>query len=93
MLKPQSILETMDDNDEDIFCKSLLDRYASRPNELENMSLAEFAAIYTTGGKESDHESIDDNNTIQQSVSSTIKLKEWSWPYEKTETALCHKVG
>ena len=75
MLNPQSILETMDDNDEDIFCTSLLDRYASRPNELENMSLAEFAATYTTGGKESDHESIDDNSTIQQSVSSTIKLK------------------
>ncbi|CAB4011986.1 Hypothetical predicted protein [Paramuricea clavata] len=65
----------MDDNDEDIFCTSLLDRYASRPNELENMSFAEFAATYTTDCKESDHESIDDNSTIQQSVSSTIKLK------------------
>jgi hypothetical protein len=32
ILNPQSILETMDDNDEDIFCTSLLDRYASRPN-------------------------------------------------------------
>jgi hypothetical protein len=94
MWKPQSILETMDDNDEDIFCTSLLDRYASRPKELENMSLAEFATTYTTDGKESDHESIDDNSTIQQSVSRTMKLiKEWSWPYEKTETALCHKVG
>jgi hypothetical protein len=28
---------------------------ASRPNELENMSLAEFEATYTTGGKESDN--------------------------------------
>jgi hypothetical protein len=39
------------------------------------MPFAEFAATYTTDGKESDHESIDENSTIQQSVSNTIKLK------------------
>lgn len=48
MLKPQKILEDMDDNDENIFCTSTLDRYASRPDILNNMSLAEFAASYTT---------------------------------------------
>jgi len=47
MLKPQCILQEMDDDDENIYCSSLLDRYVARPNELENMCLAEFAAIYT----------------------------------------------
>jgi hypothetical protein len=34
----------MDDNDEDIFLKSLLDRYVHRPPQLEEMSYAEFGA-------------------------------------------------
>ena len=67
ILKPQCILADMDDNDENIFCTSLLDRYTSRPNGLENMSLAEFAATYTTGSKECDDQSIDNNSTIHQS--------------------------
>ena len=51
MLKPMSVLKDMDDDAENIFCTSLMDRYASRPHELENMCMAEFAATYTTGGK------------------------------------------
>ena len=37
----------MDDNDEYIFKKSLLDRYVHRPPQLEEMSYAEFGANYT----------------------------------------------
>ena len=49
MLKPQIQLQEMDDDDENIFCTSPLDRYVARPDELENMSLAQFAATYMTG--------------------------------------------
>ncbi|XP_078619175.1 uncharacterized protein LOC144886422 [Branchiostoma floridae x Branchiostoma japonicum] len=48
MLKPRHVLESMDDNDDNIFCTSALDRYASRPSELEEMSYAEFRATYNT---------------------------------------------
>ena len=33
---------------EDIYQTSLIDRYAARPDQLNNMCLAEFAANYTT---------------------------------------------
>ncbi|CAH1232472.1 PIF1 [Branchiostoma lanceolatum] len=49
MLKPRHVLESMGDDDDDIFCTSALDRYASRPRVLEEMSLAEFRATYNTG--------------------------------------------
>lgn len=47
LLKPFHCLEAMDDSNEDIFQKSLLDRYVHRPQELEEMSYAEFGANYT----------------------------------------------
>ena len=46
-MKPLQCLEVMDDNDENIFQKSLLDRYLHRPAQLENVSYAEFGANYT----------------------------------------------
>ena len=46
LLKPFHCLEAMDDSNEDIFQKSLLDRYVHRPQELEEMSYAEFGANY-----------------------------------------------
>lgn len=59
MLKPFKVLQDMDDDDDNIFCTSLLDRYASRPDVLDNMSLAEFTATYTTGGRDDRNESSD----------------------------------
>ena len=44
--KPQSQLAQLHDDDEDIFAKSVIDRYAARPVSLQNMCLATFAVIY-----------------------------------------------
>ena len=78
MLKPLSVLQDMPDDDENIFRTSLLDRYSSRPHELENICLAEFAANYTTGGKEvaaDDHvPDILDNDNADTKGSTTITL-------------------
>lgn len=52
MLKPKRLLQDLDEDDENIFCTSPLDRYSSRPQNLEAMCLAEFAATYTTGGRD-----------------------------------------
>ena len=38
----------MDNESQDIFQTSLIDRYAARPDCLNNLCLAEFAANYTT---------------------------------------------
>jgi len=78
MLKPLSVLQDMPDDDENIFRTSLLDRYSSHPHELENICLAEFAANYTTGGKEvaaDDHvPDILDNDNADTKGSTTITL-------------------
>ena len=46
LLKPLQCLEARDD-DENIFQKSLLDRYIHRPAQFEDVSYAEFGANYT----------------------------------------------
>ena len=48
LLKPVCQLENMDDESEDIYQTSLIDRYAARPDSLSNICLAEFAAHYAT---------------------------------------------
>ncbi|XP_013871836.1 uncharacterized protein LOC106523078 [Austrofundulus limnaeus] len=50
MLKPQNQLQEMDDDGN--ICTSPLDRYSTRPGELEKISLVEFSATYTTGAKD-----------------------------------------
>ena len=48
LFKPKHVLDDMDDDSEDIYMTSLIDRYAARPDSLDDMCLAEFAANYTT---------------------------------------------
>ena len=47
LLLPFTHLQKFEDNDENVYCKNIIDRYAARPHSLEDMSLAEFAANYT----------------------------------------------
>ena len=58
ILKPASVISGMDQDDENIFCVNLIDRYAARPRDLDNISLAEFAATYAMSyrnNEEQDH--------------------------------------
>ena len=48
LLKPINQIEHMDEDSEDIYQTSLIDRYAARPYQLNSMCLPEFAANYTT---------------------------------------------
>ena len=57
LLKPRHELENLDENSEDIYMTSLIDRYAARPGSLDDMCLAEFAANYTCRSGE-----VDDDN-------------------------------
>ena len=46
LLKPMSVIETMDDDDEDICQHGLIKRYMKRPDILEDLCLAEFVSNY-----------------------------------------------
>ena len=66
--KSKEKLKNLEDDDEDIFMTSIHDRYAARPNELNNLCLAKFAVAYdvqyskSCSGEKSDHHNILDDN-------------------------------
>ncbi|MCG8624396.1 MAG: hypothetical protein MJE68_20685, partial [Proteobacteria bacterium] len=47
LLLPFTQLQKLDDDNENVYCKNIIDRYIARPQHLEDMSLADFAASYT----------------------------------------------
>ena len=48
VLKDMKSIEQLSDNDDNVFQKSLIDRYEHRPCSLDSMCSAEFAANYVT---------------------------------------------
>ena len=48
VLKGKQMLSQLEDDDTNVFQKSLIDRYQHRPRELQSMCLAEFAATFVT---------------------------------------------
>ena len=56
LLKTQQQLAQMDDDDENVFATSTIDRYAARPPILGNMCLATFAVNYNVA--QANHEFI-----------------------------------
>ena len=46
MLLPITQIQQLEDDDEDICCKNITDRYCARPNALEDVYLAKLAANY-----------------------------------------------
>ena len=52
MPKSPSELAGMEDDDEDVFMASIHDRYAARPNDLEELCLAAFATKYNRALKD-----------------------------------------
>ena len=88
VLKTKEQLFGRDDDDPDIFQTNMIDRYAARPNSLENLCLAEFAANYRTNYNADSSgdvlpkilDDLDDNNQNQNrdrdNYPKTIKLRE-----------------
>ena len=62
ILKPIEILDTMDPDDTDIYCTNFLERYANRPDELENCCYADFATNYKPASEDKEVEPDDVNN-------------------------------
>ena len=66
----------INDDDTDVFQKSLIDRYEHRPLELQSMCLAEFAATFATKYQTQDADTDNDVllHTSMDSTSSQITL-------------------
>ena len=47
LILPESKLQDKDEDDDDIRCKNMIDRYVARPDILEHLCLADFMSIYT----------------------------------------------
>ena len=47
LLLPFTQLQKLEDNDENVYCKNIINRYAARPEKLEHICLAGFASNYT----------------------------------------------
>ena len=56
VLKDNTTLSQLSDDDTNVFQKSLIDRYQHRPKQLNLMCLAEFVATYVTNYKRDDSE-------------------------------------
>ena len=77
-LKDHATISALDDDDPNVFCKSLIDRYQHRPQQLQTMCLAEFAATYTTNYKpqEGDDNSQNDVLPITENSDSNASLSQ-----------------
>ena len=75
VLKDKNILDQLDNDDTNVFQKSLIDRYQHRPREIQSMCLAEFAATYVTNYKHNDDSECDALPASDSETTSTqIKL-------------------
>ena len=81
LFKPMKLIETLEDDDPDVFQMSILDRYEARPVCLEELCLAEFVARYTYSAKprqsanaEDVSESEDDIEEQKEELPKQIKL-------------------
>ena len=74
---PRFDLEDLPDGEEDIFAKSIHDRYAARPDSLENMTLATFASSYSVKYSTSEpltEEGDNHENRLQQDEASVDEV-------------------
>ena len=75
VLKSKDVLSQLEDDDTDVFNKSLIDRYQHRPRELQSMCLAEFAAMFVTNYQRNDDSESDAlPPTESETMSKTITL-------------------
>ncbi|XP_070573805.1 uncharacterized protein [Ptychodera flava] len=88
MLKSVSELDEMDDDSENVYVPSILDKYAARPHQLNNLSLAEFASMYSTSyGQKSDFDNSAENLFDNQDDAQNTK------PKSSTKLKLLQGVG
>ena len=73
--KTKAQLARLDPDDDDVFATSLIDRYGSRPYDLENVCLAEFAVNYDVAQKGKKRTNDSDQSSGSACVGRKIKLR------------------
>ena len=89
--KPDAIEHLDDDDDTDVFQKSLVDRFKHRPEQLKTMNLAEFAATYSTCYSSTGDDDNEDElpNSNKQTSSKKITLSGgYGQMHERKKTAV-----
>lgn len=74
ILEPKKQLQELNTDSADVFEKNILDRYAARPGQLENLCPAEFAAWYRYQGRP-EHEGSDDELMDEEGSTKEIILR------------------
>lgn len=64
VLKNSTILKDLDNDDTNVFQKSLIDRYEHRPHEVQSMCLAEFSATFVTKYQHKDDTDDTENDVL-----------------------------
>ena len=72
VLKDFNTISKLEDDDDNVFQKSLIDRYERRPHSLDSMCLAEFAANYVTSYKNDDNDDVLPNESAENSNGARI---------------------
>ena len=83
IVKPNYVINDMDDDEEDVFAKNVSDRCASRPSHLEQMCLAEFARWYVVVGRQSgqsDDSNLKQNGNESDSLDDELTGQLTDWP-------------
>jgi hypothetical protein len=88
LLKPMKVIQELDDDEEDLYQLGILDKYQLRPDSIENICLADFAANYRYGRKiDSEPEQLDEDQIEEDldtclcqndTLPKSIKLKDKS---------------
>ena len=105
MTKPFHTLQSMKDDDVDVFMSSMIDRYKNRPNSLEHLSYIEFGCWYKTYTKTHKHDDNDssdddyqpihvcnnDNEYTNNKLPEKIKLQNNLGNMSKRTMQICHR--
>ena len=82
MVKSDEVLQQLELDSKDVFVQGLIDTYINRPDEMQNVCLADFASLYNVSKKQtsnvqitenSDDEDVIDNDIFEKSVG--LKMK------------------
>ena len=88
VLKNNVSLSQLDDNDTNVFQKSLIDRYQHRPQHLSSMCLAEFAATYVVNYERNECDAVPAPESDITSTQITLTDKFGKMSKRKQETVI-----
>ncbi|XP_060571765.1 uncharacterized protein LOC132729947 [Ruditapes philippinarum] len=87
LVKPSNILEQLDDESEEVFSTSVIDRYVARPDSFSQMTLAEFASWFTVTSNSTKEDFLPDIMENEEELQGTvIKLKNGKGRMRKRKT-------